>query len=70
MQLHWPSLQVKAANEVAAGEVETLWAEKQSKESSIQQLELELEQERSMADSLVAAMQVQQANSEKVFNES
>ena len=53
---------------MAAGEVETLWAEKQSKESSIQQLELELEQERSMADSLVAAMQVQQPNSGKVFN--
>ena len=47
---------MKADNDVASQEVEQLWAEKQSKESHIQQLEIELEQERHMADNLVAAM--------------
>lgn len=49
--------EVKADNDVAAQEVEQLWAEKQTKEAHIQQLEIELEQERHMADNLVAAMQ-------------
>ena len=33
--------------------MEALWAEKQAKEAAIHQLEVELEQERHMADSLV-----------------
>ena len=36
--------------------MEALWAEKQAREAQIQQLEVELEQERHMADSLVGAM--------------
>ena len=49
--------EVRSENEQLSGEVEQLWAEKQVKEQQIQQLELELEQERHMADNLVAAMQ-------------
>ena len=37
--------------------MEQLWAEKQLRERQIEQLELELDQERHMADNLVAAMQ-------------
>ena len=48
--------ELKAENDVASQEVEALWAEKQLRESQIQQLEVELEQERHMADSLVGAM--------------
>ena len=49
--------EVRSENEQLSGEVEQLWAEKQVKEQQIQQLELELEQERHMADNLVVAMQ-------------
>ena len=35
---------LKAENDASSQEVEQLWAEKQSKEAKIQQLELELEQ--------------------------
>jgi len=48
---------LKQDNDQLSQEVEQLWAEKQLKEQQIQQLELELEQERHMADNLVAAMQ-------------
>ena len=44
-------------NDQLSGEVEQLWAEKQLRERQIEQLELELDQERHMADNLVAAMQ-------------
>ena len=48
--------ELKAENDLASQEVEALWAEKQAREAQIQQLEVELEQERHMADSLVGAM--------------
>ena len=48
---------LKLENDQLGQEVEQLWAEKQLKEQQIQQLELELEQERHMADNVVAAMQ-------------
>lgn len=44
-------------NEMEVKEVEALFAEKQEREAMISQLEREIEQERNMADNLVAAMQ-------------
>ena len=49
--------ELRSSNETDSREVEALFAEKQEKEKWVQQLELEIEQERNMADNLVAAMQ-------------
>ena len=51
--------ELRSSNEADAREVEALFAEKQEKEKWVQQLELEIEQERNMADNLVSAMQPQ-----------
>ena len=47
---------MRARNESGVAEVEQLWAEKRSREEELQRLEQEMEQERHMADNLVAAM--------------
>lgn len=49
--------ELRAANDAESKEVETLFAEKQEREKYVHQLELEIGQERNMADNLVSAMQ-------------